>query len=219
MGVGALAGSTIMLLTVPGSTAILAGRVAIGSDGEARYATKRGRSPSTAGQMIAKKLSGSEGSPFTSTGVSPGPTIRSNALLMVATSLTYLLIQGPAFAYSTTPPHEPDDPLDKKVSHIQHFWALGGFVLAVVAFCGYLVLMAKQGNEEEKQYLVDKVILHELENSDAYDLKGLVGPIIAEGKKKLLSARASGLAATLLDEDKKRLGQLINPFFKRYDID
>ena len=111
-----------------------------------------------------------------------------------------------------------DDPLDKKVSHIQHFWALGGFVLAVVAFCGYLVLMAKQGNEEEKQYLVDKVILHELENSDAYDLKGLVGPIIAEGKKKLLSARASGLAATLLDEDKKRLGQLINPFFKRYDI-
>ena len=79
--------------------------------------------------------------------------------------------------------------------------------------------MAKQGNEEEKQYLVDKVILHELENSDAYDLKGLVGPIIAEGKKKLLSARASGLAATLLDEDKKRLGQLINPFFKRYDID
>ena len=219
VGVGALAGSTIMLLTVPWSTAILAGRVAIGSDGEARYATKRGRSPSTAGQMIAKKLSGSEGSPFTSTGVSPGPTIRSNALLMVATSLTYLLIQGPAFAYSTTPPHEPDDPLDKKVSHIQHFWALGGFVLAVVAFCGYLVLMAKQGNEEEKQYLVDKVILHELENSDAYDLKGLVGPIIAEGKKKLLSARASGLAATLLDEDKKRLGQLINPFFKRYDID
>ena len=219
MGVGALAGSTIMLLTVPWSMAILAGRVAIGSDGEARYATKRGRSPSTAGQMIAKKLSGSEGSPFTSTGVSPGPTIRSNALLMVATSLTYLLIQGPAFAYSTTPPHEPDDPLDKKVSHIQHFWALGGFVLAVVAFCGYLVLMAKQGNEEEKQYLVDKVILHELENSDAYDLKGLVGPIIAEGKKKLLSARASGLAATLLDEDKKRLGQLINPFFKRYDID
>ena len=48
VGIGTIAGSTIMLLTVPWSMAILAGRVAIGSDGEARYATKRGRSPSAA---------------------------------------------------------------------------------------------------------------------------------------------------------------------------
>ena len=214
VGVGALAGSTIMLLTVPWSTAILAGRVAIGSDGRTRYATKRGRSPSTAGQMIAEKLSGSEGSPFTSTGVSPGPTIRSNAA--DGRHLAHLPPHpGPGVCVLDDAAAQADDPLDKKV-YIQHFWALGGFVLAVVAFCGYLVLMAagERGGEAVPRRQGHP---HELENSDAYDLKGLVGPIIAEGKKKLLSARvgAGGDAARRGQE----LGQLINPFFKRYDID
>ena len=37
VGVGELAGSTIMLVTVPWGAAIIAGRVALGADGEARY--------------------------------------------------------------------------------------------------------------------------------------------------------------------------------------
>ena len=102
VGVGALAGSTIMLLTVPWSFSILAGRVAIGADGLAQYKIRKRRGTALgSAEMLAKKLGSNTAQKhfLEATGVSPGSTIRSNAYVMVATSLVYLVIQGPAFAY------------------------------------------------------------------------------------------------------------------------
>ena len=86
VGIGAIAGSTVMLLTIPWGLSIIMGRVPLRSDGTANY----------------KKKGHVSGASFlTGYGVMPETSIRSNALIMVVTSLIYLIIQGPAFAYAT----------------------------------------------------------------------------------------------------------------------
>lgn len=88
VGVGALAGSTIMLLTVPWFLSILAGRVDLDLEGDAQYKKK-------------KKLSDETASFWTKTGVEPNQkSVRLAAQNMLITLLPYLFIQGAAFAYS-----------------------------------------------------------------------------------------------------------------------
>eukprot|EP00966_Prymnesium_polylepis_P302461 6987705-Prymnesium_polylepis.3 len=101
VGVGALAGSTIMLLTVPWGLAIFAGSVPVGAAGHALYGKK---AIAAEKQKIALRraktssLSTSKG--LWGYGVTPEATIKENAGIMVATSLCYLIIQGPAFQYA-----------------------------------------------------------------------------------------------------------------------
>lgn len=81
VGVGAIAGSTIMLLTIPWFLSILGGRVNIDADGKCMY---------------AKRMSVT-GAPYEQTGVPNSPIVKKNALLMIASALLYLVIQVPAW--------------------------------------------------------------------------------------------------------------------------
>ena len=88
VGVGALAGSTIMLLTIPWCLAIYAGRVDITDGGECSY-----RRP---------KLDGLHAM-MTATGVQPtASAMKGSAKWMVITSFTYVIIQGSAFMYQAS---------------------------------------------------------------------------------------------------------------------
>ena len=82
VGIGALAGSTIMLLTLPWILALVAGRVTC-IDGEPNYKLK-----------LRDKSDWS----MTGTGISVTPEISFNAKMMLLTCLPYVLIQAPAFA-------------------------------------------------------------------------------------------------------------------------
>ena len=125
VGVGTLAGSTIMLLTVPWGGCIFAGAMPLGKSGDALY-SKRG-SASSKKQGTLAKLSGH--------GITPDGTIKTNSYLMVATSLCYLIIQGPAFAYARRPEGGGDaDDLDATVASTEHWWSLTGLVVSVAAF-------------------------------------------------------------------------------------
>jgi hypothetical protein len=96
VGVGALAGSTIMLLTLPWGLSIWLGRVAI-LDGVAQYRVKRGLHLPK--EVLHAKLDGAQ-SVLRHTGVAPLPAIRENARIMAATGLVYLIIQGPAMKFA-----------------------------------------------------------------------------------------------------------------------
>ena len=145
VGVGALAGSTIMLLTVPWGLSIIYGRVPIGANGQAMYSAKAKR-----GSILAQKAGAS-----VDEGVTPEPSIRSNALIMFGTALIYLVIQGPAFAYA----REPNEPsVQADVADSEHWYALAGLILACAAFVGYILLMMHQSAESSThEYVVTQV--------------------------------------------------------------
>ena len=173
VGVGALAGSTIMLLTVPWGAAVIAGRVGIGPDGLAHYGVKRKKTgaakPDRQG-VLARKMGGASEHVLTSTGVSPAPSIKANAYVMVATSLVYLVIQGPAFPYWTEP---SSDDVMAEVSSVERWWALAGLVIALLAFCGYLLLMVQQASSEENLNRIDSAIIKALQSDSPVTLSGV----------------------------------------------
>ena len=153
VGVGALAGSTIMLLTVPWGMSIIAGRVGLGPDGRARYGVRQSLiTGSSRDGVIKAKLKHSASSVLCGTGVTPTGTIKSNALLMVGTSLTYLVIQGPAFKYSSDAPGDDAAKLDLdwKIADTERWWAFVGLILSIALFAFYLWLMVKQSGEEDQ---------------------------------------------------------------------
>jgi len=227
VGVGALAGSTIMLLTVPWGAAIIAGRVGIGKDGLAKYKVtkKKGSSGKTARQSVHNaKMQGEQKNPsfLTATGVSPLSSIKDNAYVMVGTSLVYLLIQGPAFAFGMETP--ATDAVNAEVSLAEQWWSLGGLIVAILAFIGYLLLMIQQAGGADHADKVDGAIIKMLHSNSPVTLSGVLYPMIADGQQKINSVRKSkGLmrsyTVSLLDKDKRRLGKVLQPFFDKYDTD
>ena len=80
-GIGALAGSTVMLLTLPWIIAVTAGRVPI-KDGVANY------------KCSAQERAEQKG--LTDSGITFDASIQSNAKIMLLTAMLYLVIQVPA---------------------------------------------------------------------------------------------------------------------------
>ncbi|CAE7743912.1 NCL2 [Symbiodinium microadriaticum] len=91
VGVGALAGSTIMLLTVPWFLGVLGGRVDM-EGGKCQYGEEK------------KLTKGGLMNTFFHTGIRYKPEIRANCKIMIFTALTYLIIQLPAWFIDTQKP-------------------------------------------------------------------------------------------------------------------
>jgi hypothetical protein len=106
VGIGALAGSTIMLLTVPWGLSVFAGRVDIVDGNKPNY-TKRPKLTEDAGW----------GHTLTHTGVAVTDEIRHGGVIMAITTLPYFLIQVPASFL-----HGPSE----EIASGEHWWALGG---------------------------------------------------------------------------------------------
>ena len=128
VGVGALAGSTIMLLTVPWGLCVYYGRVDFtGPDNLPNY---KGHPKLREGGGICATAS--------HTGVSLTPEIHLGAKMMMLTTLPYFLIQVPAFFLSG----------DRvTVSAAEHNWALAGFIVCFVFFVMYMYTQVKMSND------------------------------------------------------------------------
>ena len=247
VGVGALAGSTIMLLTIPWGAAIFAGRVAIGADGKAKYKVAAKRAV-TAKDAVAAKLGSTHGAglgaALCNTGVTPSSTIRTNAFLMLATSLVYLVIQGPALQYAEDNPSSEAGmwALDQEVHKKEQWWALVGLLLAMGAFGAYLYIMVQQAaHHEVKQHLIDNAIIKNIKSGSPISLSGVLAPLIEAGRSgrdnkvhaasernEPLTAGQQGsgrhgsisLQAELLSpKDRESLATVLAPFFGKYDED
>jgi len=143
VGVGALAGSTIMLLTVPWFMSVVAGRVTIEEDMHLRYTHKN-------------KLTEETKWSLTEAGVSVGEPIRNTARLMLLTAISYVVIQGGAFSVAKV-----SDSV--KAADTESKFALAAMMLCFFFFAIYLWYQWQQGKsvddelEEEPSFFENKV--------------------------------------------------------------
>jgi len=218
VGVGALAGSTIMLLTIPWFLSLWAGRVDL----------VNGSADATYKLSARKRLT--KGWSLTETGISVKPIIRKNAWMMLATAFPcYFIIQVPAFIDGVSAGN-----VDPTLATDEHPFAIIGLVLCCVLFAYYLYF---QANNEDTDAMVDRLVKDWL-NGDAKGIGGSLSAILCDSLKGLkelkennLKSRTgipdNGLHATLVDaslqksqaEDMIRLRTLIKPVFNKYDVD
>jgi Ca2+/Na+ antiporter len=145
VGVGTLAGSTIMLLTLPWAACAVVGRVDLNEQGSAAL-YKRG---------LTQAGRASWGAFFTRTGIQTSSVVRPGALIMLVTSASYLVMQGPAWAQRQFPAMEDATPAQAAaVAAAVDKYALAGFVLALLFFIAYSFYSVRSSMQEEAQAAV-----------------------------------------------------------------
>jgi len=199
VGVGALAGSTIMLLTVPWFLSILAGRVDLDERSRAQY------------RQRPQKLSNKKDF-WTETGVEPDwQATRQAAQNMLVTLLPYFFIQGAAFAY------QGDKTVEDK-SKDEAGWALAGMVVCALFFAGYMY-QHMRGAEHDKviQDKTDAV----REDAVKHGLISLRGAFFQVLKKyEQLGAPSGRLLGSSSETDGlARFRSTVSHFFRKYDTD
>jgi hypothetical protein len=195
-GVGVLAGSTVMLLTLPWFIAIMYGGVPV-VDGKAQYGSKE------------KPTS------FFTQGIGFNKSIAKSAKIMLATTLLYLIIQIPATQQEGSHPKSSpagQSAADKDATHEQakaeSMIALGACVACIVAFFGYLYICYQEANTDLQ---LEKII-------EGIKLKTIsLGAALSFVKE---GAVAAGYDAELLGTaGNKRLTAILKPFFRKFDTD
>lgn len=152
VGVGALAGSTIMLLTIPWTLAVYAGRVNLGPDGKGTY--KRPKGPLGQGWG---KLTPPGNKSLTRTGINVNDGVKAGGYIMLITAVPYLIIQGAAFGAGC-------GTKDGTVCHpkTEHWFSLVGMIYCILAFFGYLYYQVKTAGNENKEAKREQVIREQI---------------------------------------------------------
>ncbi|KAA0148894.1 hypothetical protein FNF29_06368 [Cafeteria roenbergensis] len=205
VGVGTLAGSTIMLLTVSWSMCTMLGRVDVGknADGiqECNYRPKPKGSP---------KLT--KGWSLFSTGTqADSGTMRAGAVIMLVTALTYFLIQGPAFAaMGEATPEEVKS---------QHGWAIAGFAVAMLFFVMYSIYQVMAGSDDQ-QRKKDATIAKAAQAGQISIQAILSDAIVRGGSAEVASASrhlehslSGGAGASISERDRHNLHIVIRTLF------
>ncbi|RYH27768.1 hypothetical protein EON65_13220 [archaeon] len=213
VGVGALAGSTIMLLTVPWFLSILGGRVNI--DPNTKLANYK-----------APKLTPPNRMHLTDTGVSVSPAVNKGAYVVLLTAVSYFLLQVPGLIYLNNTPEEQ--------AQGEKLWAQLGFVVCLVLFVGYLYQQYQISRADitqkrtREQYLRNAILNRKIT---------LTGVMIAElAEYNLISPHYASKQATeeshlmrrksthvgnveIPTEFIEHLERILKPFFKIFDED
>lgn len=198
VGVGALAGSTIMLLTVPWFLSVYAGRVDI----KHRHAMYRQR----------PKLSGNV--QFWNSGVGPDvAATKYAAKAMLFTMLPYFLIQGSAFANA-------NEPSEVVRSRNEAGFALAGLVLCTISFCYYLYNHMKGATQDKVLMdMTDDIRTHAVEEG-LISLKAMFHGLLESYSRRLSDTDNHHTSATMTDEERQmlRLRRIVHKFFRKYDF-
>ncbi|CAN0420200.1 unnamed protein product [Pylaiella littoralis] len=215
VGVGALAGSTIMLLTIPWFLATWGGRVDIGKESSlAVY--KRPPGAALSWSKLSPGLSFKDA--LFQTGVTGSPQVRKGGKLMMLTSISYLIIQGPAFFLSNE--------TDAEVSSAEYWFALAGIITCSVLFIGYLLYQWEMSRTDNDQVLED--FMEEVRRDKIMEGKiSLLGVMQAELNLVVGYSQSSeggyhsmdGGDLVLPEKVMRRLEKLLRPFFDKYDDD
>lgn len=139
VGVGALAGSTTLLLTLPWAMSVYLGRV----DHSATTGRPQYRRPAnwrTAEHGKWHKLQQTHAlRGLTTTGVTCGAAVRSSTLALGCSSLLYVMIQAPAMTRSFRTIDAPVSDEDAMaVAAFERPFAIAALVVSLAAFVGYL---------------------------------------------------------------------------------
>mmetsp|Transcript_15349 Transcript_15349/g.32532 ORF Transcript_15349/g.32532 Transcript_15349/m.32532 type:complete len:570 (-) Transcript_15349:210-1919(-) len=179
IGVGALAGSTIMLLTVPWALCVFAGKVDFsGPEEMPNYkGSPKLRDTSTCGAL-------------TTTGVALTPEIHHGAKMMMLTTLPYFLIQIPALFLSGD---------REEVSAGEHYWALAGFIMCTGFFIFYLYTQVKMSNDTAHKLRRMAIIKDSLKKG-AVSLSGALAEQVKYMERKSLKHGGLPTECELTDE-------------------
>lgn len=229
VGVGALAGSTVMLLTLPWFLSVLAGRVSIKEDGKLNYHAPKDAGPDW------DKLEPKGSMHLFKTGVAIGDTISKNAKIMLMTSSTYLVIQIPTFLAGAGTVAQDALLTDTSLSAaargqsrrdmegMEQPAAWTGLILSCLWFSWYLWKMYQEGKSEGA--LQDKIVKANVEGirQGHMTLRGAMCEF-RETTWDTLTAKG-GLEQGLLkqgsaaEDEVKKICKLLVPFFRIYDTD
>eukprot|EP00940_MAST-03C_sp_MAST-3C-sp2_P002465 g2465.t1 len=153
VGMGALAGSTVMLLTVPWFMATLSGRVDVDKDGTCMY---KKHWVMYKGERKKRKLGNARGrAGLFESAVQAKPVIATSAKIMVATSISYLIMEIPSFALSAGDTKEVDR--KDQASFVEPF-AVTSMVISLLSFFVYLLYCFKQSQNSDTDDTVVDVI-------------------------------------------------------------
>lgn len=142
VGMGTLAGSTIMLLTIAWSASVYVGRCNLGKDGKA----------------IDKTLTDSHKRSITETGVTCDDDLKINSRIMCATALAYFIIQGAAFKHISSGTSEEQSQKEEAPA------AIATLIITALAFLAYSVYMITNTQMQsrrlaaaKKKFMLDKL--------------------------------------------------------------
>lgn len=195
VGIGALAGSTIMLLTVPWCLSLVAGRVNLDAGGNGNYVKPSG-AQNWSKLMPAGRWAG--------TGVTVGPAIKYTSKVMILTLISFLVIQIPAFAgkCGTSAQVANNDCVSPKIA------ALVGALLASGLFVFYLWDQSRLANQDEvKEDKIDQLRQAAVKNG-LLTLRGLFPDHLMDAQGEVPVAA-----------DSARFRAFLRPFFKKFDTD
>ncbi|XP_028416415.1 sodium/calcium exchanger NCL2-like [Dendronephthya gigantea] len=119
VGMGTLAGSTIMLLTIAWGGSLFLGRCDLNSNGEAIEETGKG--------IKCRKQ-----------GVTLLPSVQKSSIIMLITSLLYLIVQSADWHWG--PKKSPDSGDDSQPKYVKNS-ALATLILCAVSFVAYLLFL------------------------------------------------------------------------------
>jgi len=200
VGIGALAGSTIMLLTIPWAASVFYGRVDI-VDGKASYSKK----PKLTPNLKTKET-------LDATGVSISEPIQHGGIVMAATTAPYFLIQIPAMFMEGS---------SADIAKGEHWWSLSAFIICVVGLLAYLRLQLKlsdEGQDKDKRIAIAKKTLQDGKMS----LRGIIKSTITdlESKNSKAGTDYGAINGTpITPEVRSILRELLHDAFRAYDTD
>lgn len=208
VGIGALAGSTIMLLTIPWALSVFVGRVDI-KEGKLCYKKKKKLTP---GKSISETLF--------HTGIDVSDKIRHGGIVMALTTLPYFLIQIPALFM-----HGPTEEIAKG----EHWWALAALIVCIIGLVMYMRLQLQfsdAGQDRDRRVAIAKKTLQEGKMSLGGVLKSTIN--LMESKRSLLASNGTKYGSVssssttdgapppeILDV----LKEILHDAFRAYDLD
>lgn len=210
VGVGALAGSTIMVLTIAWFLSVLGGRVNIDAN------TKKPR-------YKAPKLDPPANMSLHETGVALSPSVNIAARTVLISCATYLLIQIPGLMYLNATP-EVQSAGEKN-------WAYLALIVCICNFMYYLYDQYRIAQEPDGTAVLsrDEFLRNSIANGTV-TLAGVMVSELAKYESSVLVKKGKGyqasertpLNASSVEISKDfldHLGRILRPFFQKYDVD
>lgn len=199
VGVGTLAGSTIMLLTVPWIMCVYAGRVDI-----VRNSPAYGKKPKLVAIGVKTNL--------LQTGVAISTQVRQSSIVMMITTIPYFLVQIRACAFVRNIDFGTDMILERS-------WILWGFIISIAGFVSYMAFQVHSSNKGADR-LKRLGIMKKLMNEDGISLSAV---ILADCAKPASLSHNGGHYQAIGDEESVTIPDavqdVLRDLFERYDQD
>lgn len=230
VGVGALAGSTVMLLTLPWFLSIWKGRVTI-KDGAPNYRATDGKKLQDIQGNAMAQVYGA----LVNSGVAVHEQVKVNAKIMFTTTIPFLVIQVPTFFVDNS---EHDMATQKT---FERPFGIVGCIMCVILFADYMRRMlntATLEGSDVKNQIAQKTVegikgghltlcgaMHEFREEVMQELEE-----VAKGGGGETGVLQKDLSKSLLDKGKEKqkakaestvlhMCDVLKPFFKKYDQD